>query len=250
MKSKSKIPITTLTIVVLSIATFALEQVLNIKEASGATLKNANSRTIEVTGTSSIKADPDIAILNVGVTTNGISTTVVQSDNTKAMNKVLASIKALGVGEKDIKTVNYYMNPEYDYSDNKSSGKIVGYTLNNMVQIKVRDINKAGEVLSAAVDAGANVNNGISFSLSNAEEYYNQALANAMANAKGKADTLAKAIGVKIGVPSKVVENGSYYSPSPVSNYVRLGFAETSDAAPVSQGEIEVTANVTVTYEY
>ncbi|MCL2323697.1 MAG: SIMPL domain-containing protein [Oscillospiraceae bacterium] len=250
MNSKPKILAKAFAIAVVSVAAFTFSLGLNIKEASAASIENKSARTIQVTGTSSIKANPDIAILNVGVTTNGTSTTSVQSDNTKVMNKVLASVKALGVADKDIKTVNYYMNPEYDQSNTKSGSKIVGYTLSNMVQIKVRDVNKAGEVLAAAVDAGANVNNGITFSLSNSDDYYNQALSNAMANAKSKADTIAKAIGVKIGVPSTIIENNSYYTPY-FSNNVAMGSpAPAPSAAAITQGEIEITANVSVTYEY
>lgn len=251
MRSKPKIFTTSLALAVLSVAAFTFSQVLNIKEVKGATLENTNTRTLEVTGTSSIKAKPDIAVLNIGVTTNDVSTKSVQSENSKVMNEILAKVKDLGVDENDIRTTSYYMYPEYDYSESGTRGKIVGYTLSNMVEIKVRDMDKAGEVLSAAVDAGANVNNGISFNLSNVDEYYNQALSSAMANAKSKADTLAKAIGVKIGVPSKIVEGSNYYSPYLTGNYLGMGSVTSEpEAIKISEGEIEVTANVLVTYEY
>ena len=253
MSSRSKILTRALTIAVLSAFTFTFSLGLTTKEVNATTIENVSPRTIEVTGTSTVKATPDIAIIDVGVTTNGVTATSVQSDNTKTMNNILTSVKALGIDGKDITTISYNMYPQYDQSSTKSSSKIVGYTLNNMVEIKVRDITIAGKVLSTAVNAGANVNYGISFSLSNADEYYNQALSKAMSNAKSKADTLAKAIGVKIGVPSRVVENSSYYAPSPVANYSLVAANADmggSTSAAVSQGEISVTANVSVTYEY
>ncbi len=252
MSSRSKIITKALSILVLSVTALGFSGALTVKEVKAASVENANTKTIEVTGTGSIKAVPDIAVLNVGVMTKGVDTISVQDNNTKTMNKVLEAVKALGIDEKDIRTVDYNMYPDYDQSETKNGNgnKIIGYTLNNSVEIKVRDINKAGQVLSAAVNAGANINNGISFSLSNVDDYYNQALEKAMLNAKAKADTLAKAIGVSISTPSKVVEN-SYNYPSPVSNYNSMRNADMAAAeVAVSQGELEVTANVSVTYAY
>ena len=208
--------------------------------------------TIEVTGKGAVKAMPDIAVLYLGVTTSG-PTTAVQDENSKTMEKVLDSVKRLGVNEKDIKTAGYYMNPDYDYgADYREKGRIVGYTVYNTVEVKVRDIDKAGDVLAAASTAGANVNNGISFTLSNIDEYYNQALKNAYANAKDKAQTLAGAMGVSVGLPVKVTEGYNYYAPAAYANYDSGVMAESGGgrAVPVSQGELEITANITAVYEY
>jgi uncharacterized protein YggE len=208
--------------------------------------------TLEVTGKGAVKAMPDIAVLYLGVTTSG-ATTAIQGENSKAMEKVLESVKKLGVNEKDIKTTGYYMSPDYDYSpDYRERGRVVGYTVYNTVEVKVRNIDKAGEVLAAAAAAGANVNSGISFTISNVDEYYNQALANAYANAKDKAQTLAKAIGVNAGLPVKVTESYNNYAPVAYGNYDSKAMMEANagGAVPVAQGELEITANITVVYEY
>lgn len=250
MNKKIKLITSMCAMTVLFAFSLYLGQVINDSNAKAVSADGSDTRAIEVTGTGSVKVKPDIAVLNIGVTSNG-TTTDVQADNTKAMNNVLASVKALGVDDKDIKTVSYYMNPQYDYSSDKSVNTIIGYSVSNMIEVKVRNIDKAGEVLAAAVKAGANVNNGISFTLSNVDEYYNQALTNAVLNAKSKAGALAKAIGVNIELPSKVTENTSYYSPAQYGNYNSMAkdSAGVGEVA-VSQGELEITANVTVLYEY
>ncbi|MDR0819292.1 MAG: SIMPL domain-containing protein [Oscillospiraceae bacterium] len=218
------------------------------KEAQAQAAENSASgtRVIEVTGNGSVKATPDIAVLNLGVTTTG-ATTAIQSENTAIMDRVLAAVKALGVDEKDIKTDGYYMNPNYDYANGKGD-KIIGYTVYNTIEVKVRNISKAGEVLAAANAAGANTNNGVSFRLSDVETYYNQALEKAISNAKGKASTIAKALGVSVELPVRVSENGSYYTPIAYGNYDAV--TENSQSVTISQGELEVTASVSVSYAY
>ena len=231
-------------------ALFSVPKAIPSAGAEAAAVKAAGA--LEVTGKGAVKAMPDMAVLNVGVTTSG-ATTAVQDENSKEMEKVIASVKKLGVDEKDIKTISYYMNPNYDYGpDYREKGRIVGYTVYNTIEIKVRDIDKAGEVLAAATAAGANVSSGVSFTLSNTEEYYNQALTNAYANAKDKAQTLAKAMGVSVGLPVKVTEGYNYYSPVYYGNYDMAEAAMDSGGGSVvvAQGELEITANITVIYEY
>jgi len=250
MSKRSKIVTIACSVAILLFFGLGFGQVFRLNEAAALASDGPAAGTLEVIGTGAVKVKPDIAVLNIGVTTNG-ATTAVQETNTKTMDNVLARVKALGIDEKDIRTVSYYLNPEYDYSYDKGAAKIVGYTVYNMIEVKVRNIDKAGEVLAAAVEAGANVNSGISFTLSNADAYYSEALAKAVANAKSKAGTLAKAAGVSIGLPSRITENYSYYSPM-YGNYNSMDIrAEAAaGAVTVAQGEIEVTASVSVSYTY
>ena len=205
--------------------------------------------TIGVTGTGSVKVKPDIAYVNVGVQTENTDAKAAQADNNTKIQAVVAKMKELGIADTDIKTNGYSMYPRYDYSNPASAGKITGYTVHNSVSLTLRDINKVGETVDAAVAAGANMNNSIQFSVADTTAYYTQALTLAIANAKSKGTVIASAIGKTIGTPLSISENGGYYAPIAYAE-AAMGMKDAGASMPVQTGELEITATVSVVYAY
>lgn len=210
-------------------------------------------RTMNVSGQGTVKATPDIAYVSLGVVTEHTNAKTAQQDNAKAMDKIVTAIKAAGIAESDIKSVNYSIYPKYNYNQRTGTSSIDGYTVNNSIQVTVRDIKKTGNIIDLASTNGANISSQISFGLSDYEKYYNEALKNAVEIAKKRASTMAGALGIKLDVPVSVSENGGY---SPVYSYNSYGAYEAraamEDAAttPVSAGSMEIRASVNMTYEY
>lgn len=206
-------------------------------------------KTINVSGQAKVSASPDIAYITLGVITEDKEAKTAQRANAAAMDKVIAAIKASGVKNEDIKTVNYTIYPKQDYDQKTGVSKIIGYSVNNSVSVTVRDLEKTGNIIDAAADSGVNVSSSISFDLSNYEKYYNDALKNAVLAAKKKAGTVAEALGVALKAPLSVSEGGGY---SPLQNYVTYNMkAESVGAAtPIQAGTLEITANVNIVYEY
>ncbi len=207
-------------------------------------------KTINVSGQAKVSASPDIAYITLGVITEDKDAKIAQKANAAAMDKVITAIKASGVKNEDIKTVNYTIYPKYDY--NKETGptaKILGYSVNNSVSVTVRLLEKTGNIIDAAADSGVNVSSNISFDLSNYEKYYNEALKNAVLAAKKKAGTVADALGITLKAPINVTEGGGY---SPLRNYATYDMkAEMGSAAtPIQAGSLEITAHVSMVYEY
>jgi uncharacterized protein YggE len=206
-------------------------------------------RTLSVSGQAKVSASPDIAYINLGVISEDKDAKVAQRANAAAMEKVVASIKANGIKVEDIKTVNYSINPKYNYNQKDGTSTIIGYSVNNSVSVTVRDLSKTGNIIDAASDSGVNLSSSISFGLSNYEKFYNDALKNAVLAAKKKAGTMAEALGVTLKGPLSVSEGGGY---SPLQNYVSYDMkAESAGAVtPVQSGSLEITANVNAVYEY
>lgn len=206
-------------------------------------------KTINVSGQAKVSASPDIAYITLGVITEDKDAKTAQKANAAAMDKVIAAIKTSGVKSDDIKTVNYTIYPKYDYIEKTGSSTINGYSVNNSVSVTVRDLTKTGNIIDAAADSGVNVSSSISFDLSNYEKYYNDALKNAVLAAKKKAGTVADALGVTLKAPISVSEGGGY---SPLRNYATYDMkAELANAAtPIQAGSLEITANVSIVYEY
>lgn len=216
---------------------------------SNAETDQTNRNTINVTGNGKVSASPDIAYISLGVVTEDKVANTAQQNNAKAMDQIISKIKGLGIAAEDIKTVGYNIYPKYDYIKDTGESNITGYTVNNTVQVTVRDIKKTGNVIDVASANGANITNGISFGLSDYEKYYNQALKSAVTAAKKRAETIAGALSINLKKPVTVTENGG---SAPVYNYrsYDLKADAASVATPVEAGTIEVSASVSMVYEY
>lgn len=168
--------------------------------------EQATKRTINTSGSGKINASPDIAYVSLGVVTEDKDAKAAQQNNAKAMDKVVSLIKGSGIAAADIKTINYNMNPKYNYIKDTGESNIIGYTVSNTVQVTVRDISKAGNIIDIAASSGANISNSISFGLSDYEKYYNEALKKAVTAAKNRAATMAGVLGITLKTPVSVSE--------------------------------------------
>lgn len=210
----------------------------------GENISTANKLTVSATG--SIKVMPDVAYITVGVKTQNKDMKKAQQDNKAKMNQLFDAMKKQGLTEDDMRTTNYSAYPMYDYKNGKNT--ITGYEVTNMVEITIKDIDSVGEFLDIAADSGANTSYPIDFSLLDQSEHYNEALKDAVTQAKTKAETIATAGGYQIVGTLEITEGSYGYYPD--RKYFAMDDAEAEDAAtPITAGELEVTANITVIFE-
>lgn len=246
---KNKIIISAAIFMALVILTMAALSFSAFTPANAENENQPTKRTLNVTGSGTVIASPDIAYVTLGVVTEDKDAKTAQQDNAKAMDKVIALLKAAGIKSEDIKTVNYSIYPKYDYNQSTGESKIIGYSVNNSVQVTVRDITKAGSIIDLAAGCGVNITSNISFGLSDYDKFYNDALKKALEGAKQKAQSMAGVYGIKLGIPVTINENGGY---TPVYNYPSYAKADGAAGAPtpIEAGTIEVKASVGVVYEY
>ena len=211
-------------------------------------------RTITVMADSSSVTVPDKAQINLAVQTEGANAKETQQQNTEAVDQVIAKIRELGVPDKSIKTSGYDMWPRYDYSGNTE--KLIGYQVSTSLTVTDRSIDEVGSLISECVAAGVNQVNNISYSCSNYDEIYNDALTKAVEKAKEKGEVLAKAAGGELGEILSVSEgyqNTAYrYNTSYMDAKAMGGYGAAEEAAAdvaVMPGEAEITAQVTVVFE-
>ncbi len=213
-------------------------------------LDRQNINQITVSGEGKVYAKPDVAIVNLGVTTQGQTTADVIKSNTDKMNAVIQSVKDSGVDEKDILSTTYNLSPFYDYT--QAAGRTFkGYTLQQNIEVKIRDFTKIGDVLAKSTVAGANLVGDLQFTIDNPEQFKEQARAKAIEQAKASAQNLAKESGIKLGKLINVYEN---YSPYPVMyNSKAMGMGggvEVPAPVPTIQpGQQEVNITITLTYQ-
>lgn len=216
--------------------------------AAGNTLLSINAE-----GTSN--REPDMAVFNAGVTTQGASASAALSENSTRMNAVFAALKRAGIAEKDIQTSNLSVSPVYsqparrpDGGYDESERKIVAYQVSNNVSVRQRKLADYGKVIDALVSAGANEVNGPSFTLSQPEEAETEARTAAIKAARERAQLYASAAGLRVVRIVSISESGGY-SPQ-IMVTARKMMADAAPApAPVAAGEVEVTARVSVQFE-
>ncbi|HTK60484.1 MAG TPA: SIMPL domain-containing protein [Candidatus Baltobacteraceae bacterium] len=205
--------------------------------------------TIAISAEGKVTAQPDVASISVGVMTEKKTVAEAQKENTAKMNAIVAKIKSFGVSDDDIKTTNYSIYPQYDWIDNRQIER--GFQVSQEVQVKVRDLAKIGDVLSAVGELGANQVGGVTFTIDDPEDLRQQARLQGLAKAKSKAQALAEAAGVKLGKVVGFSENESGV-PGPVfySKDAAMGLGGGGAAAPsIESGSQDVVVNVTVLYE-
>jgi uncharacterized protein len=208
---------------------------------------NAASRernTLVVRGDGEVMAKPDVAYATVGVITEGKRAQDAAQANTALTQRIIDALRKQGIAEKDTQTSNYSVQPRYENRPNREP-VIVGYQVSNQVRATVRDLVKVGAVIDAALEAGANNVYGVTFGLQERERYTSDALTAAVQEARRKAETLARAAGVRLLGVVQIQEGGSVRVPMLQD---RMEFAARGAATPIVPGELTVNASVTVIY--
>ncbi len=203
--------------------------------------------TVTVTGEGKLSLAPDMATLNVGVECTKPTVAEATAENAKVMEQVKNALIALGIDEKDIQTSSFNIYEQFDYTDN--GRKHIGFTVSNMLNVKVRDIGLAGQAVDTAVSAGATSMNGISLGFQDPNANQAELAQLATADADAQAAAYAAACGMKVGKPITIT-TGSASSAVVYDNAVREMAAADSKTSGtgISTGTLEVSAKVTICY--
>jgi len=214
------------------------------------TIQTANqppqTKTLQVTGQGTVSAMPDEALLLLAVQTQATSATEASSDNAGTMSSVMDALVNVGISKSAIQTVSYSLTPVYENNpDQTTPPKIIGYAARNAIQVNVTDFSLVGRALDAAVKAGANEVQGVTFTLSAAASstIERQASQLAIQDAEGKAKAVASTLGVSLVGPVSV-------TPGYVFQPVFQSLVPSAAQTPIQPGSLQVTATVQITYEF
>lgn len=208
----------------------------------GAQYKN----TISISGEGKVLAKPDIGQVDLTVLSDAKTVAAAQKDNTEKMNKITQAMEDLGIAEADLKTVNYSIYPRYQYVRGKS--EIIGYEVSQTLQVKIRNLDKVGEILEKAAALGANQISSLTFTFDDPEKLKSEARQKAIADAKQKAEDLVKTLGVKLGRLANFSES-IIGEPMPIYAREGLGVGGGGAAPEIQPGQNEVQVNVNLVYE-
>lgn len=242
-----RIPV--LTVLIALLAFFALTKLLGPIPFSVNSIQTTKSDLFTVTGVGEISAVPENASVSLGVTKNGTTADLAQTEVNKVLNVLLTDLKEMGVKEDKIKTENINVNPTYNFDN--GSQTITGYTASQNLSIEVEDVELANQIIDTATTDGANVISGVSFTLNDEEKERLTAEARKIAikDAKEKAKTIAGEAGITLGKVINIqVEEGDN-QPIPFDARVANETLQKEETTDLQPGENKIKVTVYLSYE-
>jgi uncharacterized protein len=203
-----------------------------------------------VSGEGKVTVVPDTGIVDLGITTNRPTVRDAQTQANTVIANITKAVKDLGVEDRDIKTNNYSVFPQYDFRD--GNNRITGYQVTAILVVTVRDIDKVNQVIDQATASGANTVGGIQLTVAEEKqkELLHQAREMAVKEARDKATSLANAAGISLGKIVNVVEEPRGRFPGPQMMDLKAANAQgAGGATEIQPGSTDITTFVTLYYE-
>ncbi|OGH67928.1 MAG: hypothetical protein A3J66_01780 [Candidatus Magasanikbacteria bacterium RIFCSPHIGHO2_02_FULL_47_14] len=203
-------------------------------------------RTITVEGVGEVTARPDVAMTTMGMVAEASTVAEAQQKNTQVMNNLIEKLKALGVSPDDLQTTNYNVYPQYDYPE---GGQVLrGYSVSQDVQVKIRDLAKANQVLALAGEVGATNVGGLQFTVDERDAYIAEAREEALQKVSQKVLALSQSLGVR---PVRIAGYNEFEQggPAPIPMMREMAFGDVGGLPTIEAGTTDVVLNVQVTFE-
>lgn len=235
--------------------------VAKVKEIGYIGRDTSSQNTISVSGEGEVVVKPDVATVSFSAMEEAATVAAAQEKVDTTINKALEFLKTNGIEENLIKTVGYNVYPQYDYIQAVCTqfscppGRQVlrGYQVSQQMEVKIKDIAKAGDILTGLGTAGVNNVSGLSFTVEDEEAVIAQAREAAINDARAKAAVLADSLDVKIVRVVSFSENNNgypyFYKTAPEMMSIDGRGGADAAVANVPVGENQVTSNVTIIYE-
>ncbi len=213
----------------------------------GPAVRPAPSITVE--GHASVKVVPDTVVVTLGVMSERPRAADAAADNNRTAQALLETIKAAGIESRDVATTSVGLEPVYD-TPPKGTARLTGYRASLTLQVRVRPVDRAGTLIGALTDKGANSIEGVDFVVSPDPRRDDQLRIDAMRDARHRAETYAGAIGVKLGRVMQIMP-GEVPVPGPrrFDYRAKLAMAAPAPPVPLAAGEEQQQAEVSVTFE-
>lgn len=208
-------------------------------------IKDNKRNVIRVFGKGKVSVKPNKAEITLGVATENKQLEEAQKANAATISMITESLNTLGIPKEHIQTSAYTVFPQYDYEEGKQIFR--EYKVEHLLNIKTDRIESAGLVVDSAVNNGANIVSGITFSLGNSSLYEKQALSLAVIDSFKKAEAIAKTLGVQLMSNPVYVAEGTQPQgePFPMQG---VSFVKSAVSTPIQTGSMDIVSNVTAEY--
>lgn len=215
-----------------------------VMSMAGAAFSDPAPRQISVSGLGQVAATPDMATITLGVTNEAPEAADAMAATSAAVTQILNRLDGMGLAARDVQTQRFSLNPIWsnrNYDAGKPA-KITGFQASNMVMVRIRDLDKLGDILDAVIADGANNFNGLQFSVQDPKPLIKAARQAAVEDAIERAKVLAQTAGVELGPILSMSEQGGRPMPMMMS-------AMRESSVPVAAGEVMLEASVQMVFQ-
>lgn len=200
--------------------------------------------TVVVRGEGEVRTAPDVAFVTIGAEARSQTAKAAQAAAAAAMTAVQQRIVAAGVPKDAVRTLSYDVQAQFDYTNGKQVPR--GYQARNVIEVRIDDLAKVGDVLEVAIAAGGTSVQGVRFDLKQRAAFERDALTRAVADARARADAAAKGAGAAVVAVVRIEESGVQTMPVEAP-MMRMAADAASSAPPIAAGEVVIRASVTLT---
>ena len=218
----------------------------------------ASQSGIWVSGTGTVSVAPDLAVLTVGVEARASTVQEALTQAAGAMTDIVSMLEGEGVEAQDIQTRSFSINPQYTWRERTddeggrySERVLTGYVVSNRASVRLRDLDRVGEMVDLVASAGGDLTRieGVSFTVQDPEPHRAEARKAAVEQAKAKAEQFAQDAGVTLGEVMVISEGGgSVPAPRAFAESAAFGLATADASTPISEGELEIRASVQMVF--
>ena len=232
-------------------ALLALSCAASFVAPSSAVAQSPVVSTIATSGSGEAKVTPDRAAVMINVQTRAATAAAAASENARRTTAVLDALGKLGLPKSQLSTEGYTVYPETRYDQNGQAPRVTGYVVTNTVRAETHRPEQAGAVVDAALGAGANMINGLSFYASSIDAARREAIAGAVASARADAEAMARAAGGSVGPLVELSTQGPTVPPRPMYDMSAMSRkAEAAVPTPVNPGEQTINVYVSARWQF
>ena len=241
------------TLVRMSVASLAVGTLLLQPRSAGAQVpvaQNVFPGSILSSGQGEAKVNPDRVSVLVNVQTRAVTAAAAAAENARRTRAVLDALGALGLTRDQLSTEGYSAYPEMRYDREGGSPRVTGYVVTNSVRAESKRVEQAGAIIDAALTAGANVINALSFYASSIDVPRREAITLAVASARSDAEAMAQASGGTIGELIELSTQGPTVPPRPMFDVAARGKAAMAESTPINPGQQTINVFVTARWRF
>jgi hypothetical protein len=238
------------TLVRLSLASLAVSLLLALPRLAETQSPTVMPGTLVSSGQGEAKVNPDRVSVVVNVQTRAATAAAAAAENAKRTRAVLDALAALGLTKDQLSTEGYTAYPEMRYDKDGAAPKVIGYVVTNSVRAESKKIEQAGAIIDAALAAGANMINGLSFYASSIDVPRREAIGLAVASARADAEAMAQAAGGTIGELVELSTQGPTVPPRPMFDMASSRKGAMAEPTPINPGQQTVNVFVTARWRF
>jgi uncharacterized protein len=210
----------------------------------------ASLPSLVTSGQGEAKVTPDRVSVLVNVQTRGSTAASAAATNAQRTKAVLDTLARLGLPKDQLSTEGYSAYPEMSYDRNGGAPRVTGYVVTNSVRAESKRVEQAGAIIDAALGAGANLINSLTFYASSIDEPRRQAIALAVASARADAEAMAQAAGGRLGALLELSTQGPTVPPRPMFDVAARGKIAMAEQTPINPGQQNVNVFVTARWAF